>query len=384
MNAILRSRTMQRVLVGGALFLAGTLYGGATVRYGFFPYPELQWRVHQLRKARDPSPPAPQADLSLMTVRAPADVERRRGELVRLIWGRDALPSRLPDSVETGIVDSRFAGWPDLARIDRLHVRMDFGLDSKILHFVPARPNGALVLVHDGHVEDAPALDALAPRLLERGYAVAAFAMPLGGDNARPVVRAGQMGRILLDNHDKFRLLEPPAGLAEQYLLEPVPVALNHLAPHYRSVTMVGLSGGGWTTILAAALDPRITGSLTIAGSSPPDIVRGGVWHDFEQSDPALYTRFSYLDLYLLGAAGAGRRQLQILNEYDPCCFAGRAAETYRVAVAERARRLGGRFDLMIDSSHDQHRISSWAMARILNELAASTQRPPAIGTASK
>jgi dienelactone hydrolase len=375
MIAIPRGPTIRRFLVGAALFLAGACYGGGAVRYGLFPYPQLQWRFHQLARARNPSPLAPRADLSLMTVRSAADVQRRRRELVRLIWGRDSLPSRLPDSVETGIHDRRFSALPNLARIDRLRVRMDFGLDSKILHFVPARANGGLVLVHDGHVA-ATTLGDLVARLLERGYAVASFSMPLGGDNERPTIRAGQLGRVVLDNHDKLRLLAPPAGLAEQYLLEPVPVALNHLlsSSRYREVAMVGLSGGGWTTALAAALDPRIAASVSVAGSSPPDIARGA-WHDFEQTDPALYTRISYLDLYVLGAAGQGRRQLQILNEYDPCCFAGRAAETYRAAVAHRARRLGGRFDLLIDSSHEEHRISDWAMERILSELSLSEPR---------
>jgi hypothetical protein len=193
--------------------------------------------------------------------------------------------------------------------------------------------------------------------------------MPLYGGNARPAVRAGQLGRIVLDHHDKLRLLRPATGLAAQYLLEPVPVALNRLAPNYRSVAMIGLSGGGWTTTLAAALDPRISKSFPVAGSAPPDIAPAGVWHEYEQSDPALYAHISYLDLYVLGAAGRGRRQVQILNEYDDCCFAGRGAESYRTAVADRARRLGGRYDLLIDASHGRHLISPWAMERILAAL---------------
>ncbi|HEX8263307.1 MAG TPA: hypothetical protein VF547_10585 [Allosphingosinicella sp.] len=379
-SAILRSPTLRRGLPWAALFLAGAAYGGAAVRYGLFPYPDLQWQFHRLQRARQPMPVARKADLSLMTVATPADVERRRRQLVRLIWASDALPSRQPDSVETGIRDPRFATLPNLARTDRLHVRMDFGLDSRILHFHPARANGVLVLVHDGHAQ-ATGLVKMVARLLERGYSVAAFTMPLYGDNARPAVRAGQLGRIVLDNHEKLRLVRPAAGLTAKYLIEPVPVVLNRLAPSYRSVAMVGLSGGGWTTTLAAALDPRIGLSFPVAGTSPPDIASPGAWHDFEQSDPALYVHVSYLDLYLLGAAGAGRGQLQILNEFDPCCFSGRAALSYRAAVAARARALGGHYNLLIDNSHDQHQISDWAADRILAALAAGSS--PAAGAAS-
>jgi alpha-beta hydrolase superfamily lysophospholipase len=364
--AIRWSGAAGRLLAAAALFLAGAAYGGAAVRYGLFPWPDLQWRYRRLRPAAEP----PRVELALLTLRTPADVERRRRELIRLIWGKDALPSRGPDSVEAGAGDPRFADLPGVARAERLRVRMDFGIDSTIVHLVPERPNGTLVLVHGGHGDDLALSDAIG-RLIERGYAVAAFAMPLYGGNSRPAVRAGQLGRIVLDNHDKLRLVQPAEGLAEQYLLEPVPVVLNRLAPLYRSVAMVGLSGGGWTTTLAAALDPRISKSFPVAGSSPPDIAPAGVWPEFEQSDPALYARFSYLDLYTLGAAGRGRRQLQILNEYDDCCFAGRGAESYSAAVAARARRLGGRYDLLIDSTHSRHQLSPWAMERILAGLAS-------------
>lgn len=364
MSRISGSGTIRLVLVGIALLLAGAGYGGAAVRYGLFPWLELQWHHRRLGPAAAPV----RADLGLMTLASPADVERRRLELIRLIWGMDALPSRRPDSVEAGAGDTGLAGLPGLARAERLRVRMAFGVDSTIVHLVPERPNGILVLVHGGH-DEAFALGDLAGRLLGRGYGVAAFSMPLYGGNARPAVRAGQLGRIVLDHHDKLRLVRPASGLAEQYLLEPVPIVLNRLAPHYRSVAMVGLSGGGWTTTLAAALDPRISKSFPVAGSSPPDIAPARVWHDHEQTDPDLYARISYLDLYLLGAAGRGRRQLQILNEYDDCCFAGRGAETYAPAVAARARRLGGRFDLLIDIGHDRHQISAWALERILAGL---------------
>jgi hypothetical protein len=359
-----RSGRVPTLLLAIALLLAGAVYGGAAVRYGLFPWPWLQWRHRQLR----PAPEPPRADLGLLTIRTPADVDRRRLELVRLIWGTDSLPSRPPDRVEAGAADPRFAGLSGLARAERLRVRMDFGIDSTIVHLVPVRPNRRLVLVHDGHSEAFGLVETVA-RLIERGYGVAAFSMPLYGGNARPAVRAGQLGRIVLDHHDKLRLVRPAAGLAHRYLLEPVPVVLNRLAPHYDSVAMIGLSGGGWTTTLAAALDPRISASFPVAGSSPPDIGPARVWHDFEQSDPALYARFSYLDLYALGAAGRGRRQLQILNEYDDCCFAGRAAESYARALADRARSLGGRYDLLIDSSHARHQLSPWALERILAEL---------------
>jgi PhoPQ-activated pathogenicity-related protein len=37
----------------------------------------------------------------------------------------------------------------------------------------------------------------------------------------------------------------------------------------YKHIVMAGLSGGGWTTTIAAAIDPRIQLSIPIAGSIP-------------------------------------------------------------------------------------------------------------------
>jgi hypothetical protein len=37
---------------------------------------------------------------------------------------------------------------------------------------------------------------------------------------------------------------------------------------------MLGLSGGGWSTTLAAAVDPRIQLSFPTAGSVPPGLFR--------------------------------------------------------------------------------------------------------------
>ena len=37
----------------------------------------------------------------------------------------------------------------------------------------------------------------------------------------------------------------------------------------YKHVVLFGLSGGGWSTTVAAAIDPRISLSIPIAGSVP-------------------------------------------------------------------------------------------------------------------
>ncbi len=85
---------------------------------------------------------------------------------------------------------------------------------------------------------------------------------------------------------------------------------------------MIGLSGGGWTTNIIAAIDNRIKYSFSIAGSMPLYYRYGGSLGDIEQYIPQLYRDVAgYLDIYILGAFGKGRKQIQILNRYDDCCF---------------------------------------------------------------
>ena len=78
----------------------------------------------------------------------------------------------------------------------------------------------------------------------------------------------------------------------------------------------------------------------------------------------------NYLELYVLCSNGDGRKHLQIINQFDSCCFSGKKWETYKDIVKERVSKLGdGEYDLFLDSTHSGHLISAAAMSRILVEL---------------
>ena len=143
---------------------------------------------------------------------------------------------------------------------------------------------------------------------------------------------------------------------------------------------MTGLSGGGWTTTLYAAIDPTIRCSFPIAGSIPLYLRTGASIGDREQTDPAFYTIAGYPDLYLLGAHGPGRKQIQILVRKDDCCFgeaqhdpthAGAlyfdAVRAYETKVQTALRKSGsGTFHLEIDETAPTHMISHHAIEKIL------------------
>ncbi len=309
----------------------------------------------------------------LIHLRTPGDVAALRGRLVQLLWGARALPTTMPASVQKGIVDERFAGVAGLERIDLLTVDMEFGLSSQIYHFVPAHPNNEVMLYHEGHGDDFSKGAEQIARFVADGYSVVALNMPLGGRSEHPRVFHERFGWIKLSTHEQFKLLSPPHGHPIKYFVEPVVVALNYLESRYdyRRVSMTGISGGGWTTTLAAAIDPRIARSFPVAGSYPLYLRSASKrdWGDWEQTAPALYNVATYPELYVLGSYGNGREQLQILNAYDPCCFAGNGWQTYRDAVRTQVQVLGsGAFDVYADDTHREHAISRAALSQILAE----------------
>ncbi len=210
-----------------------------------------------------------------------------------------------------------------------------------------------------------------------------AFSMLLETPNNRPVVELEGIGKIQLAFHEQLKLLKMKSGHPVQLFLTPVTVALNYVQPlGYAAVYMTGVSGGGWTTTMYAAVDPRITRSYPVAGTLPLHLradknrsntaQRGADWGDYEQTIPELNSVANYLDLYILGSLGEHRKQFQIMNKHDPCCFAGELSRTYEGVVNDRVRALGGgTFAVYLDTRNQAHSISSDAFSMILADINA-------------
>lgn len=254
-----------------------------------------------------------------------ADVARLRAESIRAVFGADSLPSHLPDAVEP-----LAPPLPGVAKAQRLTVQTEAGASHPLLL---SAGHDRLAIYHAGHNQE-PLSDAAEPiqALLAAGFDVLAMTMP-----AEP--------------HDRMAAFERPL----QPFLEPVVVGLNHALAggQYREVVMVGLSGGGWSTAVYSALDPRIRRSYPVAGSLPQRLRGDRDAGDFEQALPGLSV--GYLDLYLM-ASTDGRQQLQVFNRLDPCCFAGSQALSYADGLSARAQAFGGRFGVMV-LEHDQHEV---------------------------
>jgi hypothetical protein len=307
----------------------------------------------------------------LIALRTLGDVAQRRAQLIAFLWGRRGLTAEPPQQIERGFADPRFEGLPNLERVDRLVTRMDFGLVSVGYHLVPRRANGAAIVYHHGHTSGGPGDKARIGQLLARGYDVVELFMILYPPNNRPSVDLPRVGRFPLREHEHLALLAPAQGSPIGYFLEPAVRVVNYLAPRHRRIAVMGYSGGGWASLMLGALDPRVRSSIVVASVYPyylmSDSSRMG---HYESSDTALFRLATHLELMVMAGSGQGRQAIQILNRYDPCCFAGRRAEAYAPAVRRAVRSLGpGDFSAFVDESEREHGISHGAMDLILLRL---------------
>jgi hypothetical protein len=292
-----------------------------------------------------------------------ADVRSTRGELVSYIWGSaSAYPSDLRPQVSSVPIPPLFEGLTGIGRVEQLTFVQQRGLVARayLLH-AAKRTRRTLVVYQEGHVGRFAKGRPTIQFFLKHGYDVAAVALPLYRPNNRPNGWT-----------DHARLNSLPRGGFDVFL-DPTIGVLNQFAAQYGSVAMVGLSGGGWATVMAAALDRRVTRSYQVSGTLPHCM-----WHgtdanplDYESTWPPLYARAGFLDLYVLGAEG--RRQVQVQNVYD-LGFKGRASKSYERAVNEALGRASGSgsFQAVLDTTiRKKHIISRWALEWILRDLRA-------------
>ncbi|MEO1017919.1 MAG: hypothetical protein AAFY56_09520 [Pseudomonadota bacterium] len=305
-----------------------------------------------------------------------------RQRLNEFIWNSTDLPlDTKPDGIDVGIADERFDGHPEVARIDRIIVRLPYGFVANAYHLTPRHGGDKLAIYHEGHKRS---FRGRAKRtilaLLDGGYSVLAFDMSMLGLNTWPAwIDIPGLGPVSFSRstHWSLAILESEDFSPFLLFFDPILRALNHILTQkdYDDVIMVGFSGGGWVTTLYAALDPRVNKSYPVAGTLPlamrgPD--RNGRLSegDYEQRHNLLYRLASYPDLYVLGAVGEQRRQVQILNEIDTCCFPGERATHYARLISQTVDDLGmgGDWNLAVNWGTQRHEMTDQMLEFILHD----------------
>ena len=372
-------KKLQYLLILSVFFVV-FFYGLSVGVYKIFPYELLDSSNDTLFGQKDVKNNqfVNQPDIdSLIKINNKSDIEQKRNLLTEFFWNVESLQSlkdkpQFPE-VESDISDSRYNNFQNLKRIDRLIVEMEYGINSTSYLFIPDQSNKKLILYHQGHGGDFFLGKNTIEFFLDRNFTVLALTMPLVGMNNQPVVEIAGLGKIKLISHDQLNLLEINNFNPMKLFLDPIRINLNFLDKEYdfKQYSMIGLSGGGWTTVVYSAIDERISDSFSVAGSMPfylrtDDRDIG----DYEQTNLDLYEITNYLELYVLSAYGDGKKHIQIFNKNDPCCFSGNGYKTYEFVIKDKISQLGkGNFQIFIDDTHNEHKISDTVLEYIAKNI---------------
>ena len=308
---------------------------------------------------------------SLIKINSKNDIFDKRKNLINFIW-KNSVPYSSSISIDKNIKDDRYQNLSNLKSIDKLNIEMEYNVNSIVYLFLPENSNNELVIYHQGHAGDFIFGKDSIELLINEGYSVLALSMPLFGMNNQPIIDLNDFGKLKFTSHKHLNFLESSNFSPIKFFVEPIGVSLNYLDNNFdfNSYHMLGISGGGWTTVLFSAIDDRTSQNYSVAGSFPvfmrSDSKNIG---DYEQIIPELYTIANYLELYVLSSFGPERKLILVYNEFDPCCFSGNAYEQlpFSGIIKNKITNIGeGKFDVIIDRDQNQHIISNKILSEII------------------
>ena len=364
-----------------SIILVTFSYGFLAGVYEYFPYNELS-NIKKIILNED-------TDKSIITstsfekfdtnsiigIETKEDLNYKKTSLIKYIW-KNQMPTKLPANIEENFIDDNFRDVKNLQQIDKITIEMEHGINSIAYLFIPYESNNKLIIYHQGHDGDFLLGKNTIQFFLKNGYSIIAFNMPLKGMNNQPVIETSDFGPIKFISHKQFPLLESSKFSPLKYFVEPIVLSLNYIdgSYDYDDYYMIGISGGGWTTIVYSAIDERVSKSYSVAGSYPLHLRHEAKnLGDYEQINPNLYRIANYLELYIMSSFGDDRKLVQLFIYNDPCCFQAELYEKfpYANAIQDRLEILGneGKFSVFLDNSTNQHEISDHALSLILDDM---------------
>lgn len=310
-------------------------------------------------------------------------IQSERAAVAEIIFGDDTIPQFQIDA-EVNKYYSVFSKLYNFKYLKDFHmgtVNLKHGFTSRIPIFHPIKRNGlkTTIIYHTGHgfsvlqedlfvnfgSEDETKVKVI-DFFLSKGFDVVGIDMPMFGLNKYPIeVTEDSVVRPMYGHDGLFNLKNP-----FYYFMAPIRSVIDFLEQQDPDTdfVMMGLSGGGWSATVYSAMDTRIKLSFPVAGSIPLGLrTAARDLGDLEQTFGTLYDKFNYSTLYFLGAAGEGRMQYQILNRYDPCCFAFDGKQYWVDSVQHALQRVNdpGKFEFLLDSQSTTHRVSASALDTI-------------------
>lgn len=318
-----------------------------------------------------------------LTATTPHDAINRRAALSMGIWGAASpTPPQITsfhpgDCCYAEVAPTFFGRAPVTSQWFGFHMENDIWARVHYSTFDRAQ---CLVVVNGGHGEGffrhanippeyaqtftIPSVDALVRQLAAKPCDILLNSMPLHGEN----LFASAYTHVR--DHDQIGALAVSSGSPLKYFIAPVLSSLNYVLSQrsYSKVIALGISGGGWTTTVLAALEPRITNAYAIAGSVPlafrDTMPREGDWEQYNLP-------VDYLDLYAMSVAEPGRRSFLLYNGKDSCCFKEGAVSPWAKPLGEVLGNFPGAFGVYMLYAATEHAIAPAIANFILQDIDA-------------
>jgi hypothetical protein len=276
----------------------------------------------------------------------------------RAIWGEaDPFAAPLPAS-RVGLPQSLVGNVTHHAYAQSFQIAYSGGLPTRISWFVPPSPiYGRYAIYHEGHGGAGIEIGADTINwLLDRGWTVITVDMPLLGMNAVDA-RPG------LEAHGQFESLDDGTTSPLTYFLTPVRTVVDWIveleAGRNPDILLIGRSGGGLTSYLYGAIDPRVDIVVSVAGGRPISERLDAPWGaaelgDYEQTIPHLYDAVGHEHLML--AAGS-KASMYLFNQWDACCFRIQPDSTFVEYLRGGSIPSGKTIEVFVDSENPAHSI---------------------------
>lgn len=333
-----------------------------------------------------------------LRVRTLADVDKARRALIAYIWPSGLPTDKLPaaTTVYSGSgdlpKDLKGLNTANIASVEKLSTEVEFGWHSYAYLITPKKPlaDGRMMIVHQGHQGDLiDGIGETIDKLVAKGVYVTAMQLPLIGWNRTDLNFTFPDGSAYKavscgwsTSHVKTWPVVGPQMIAFKkgsYLrfhIEPVVTNINYFVvkhPDCKVIGLTGLSGGGWTSTVAPAIDKRINVAIPVAGSAPGYVVTAygnGKGYDQavdpEQQDKGMRAIADYIDMYTMASVGEGRREIYVNNQFDPEVAPGVHTPQWGPVVARTAEGINKAagfkadgFSTFTDTTHKQHKISA-------------------------
>lgn len=262
---------------------------------------------------------------------------------------------------------------PEVRSVKMLTVPLRFGLVSRVLVMYPeGAPKKCAVVYSAGHSGQWDVGGDQAVLVgLRKGCTVAALEMPGYGRNGGQIAKTADGHTVDLTStslHERYWMLDEASASALDIFVDPVLQTVRYLQRTEPGVPVVltGLSGGGYTSMLAAAVDTSVSQTISVAGSGRPTGPEACT-EDYEYC--ATLQRGATLEqAYYLAAQGPFRRFTQVSIWNDDCCYRQIRAEEYAEDIAAAVEATGlGQFLFLSDTFATQHSYTLQAL-QVLEE----------------